>query len=52
MGGLSGIDWASAKALADPEDFDGLKDLLLAIETGALKGAARKAEQDKPRDTE
>lgn len=48
MGGVTGLDWAAARAMSDGEAWDALVPLLRAIEVGALRGAARKATQDKP----
>ena len=54
MGGLAGVDWSGVKVLAEGDPLAGhwpdLAALIRSIEGGALKGAARKAEREKPAD--
>ncbi|BCW88052.1 hypothetical protein sos41_11900 [Alphaproteobacteria bacterium SO-S41] len=47
MGGLVGVHWANAKALARPGDWPLIVDAMKQIEAAAVKAAARKAEQDR-----
>lgn len=51
LGGLAGLDWAGLKALSDGvegADWPTLAELFREIEAGALKGAARKADNNRP----